>query len=217
MAKFNLKALTLCGAKTRSGEPCKRYGNKTNGRCKLHGGRSTGAKTKEGKLKVRLNPLLNSFSWFVDNHFELKITKEIANNAMAAYINLKELSHSNQKTAYTNAMTIVEEFRVELETLKYYIAEYEGSDALVLIQSALDHYYKDKGSEHLYFHVHTPMYPAPLFNQSLLSNAQHKKHIEWDIKTLSKKGMFYSGRFKQSDNMRELKKRIKDLQTIATE
>ena len=30
-----------CGAKTRSGEPCKKWGMK-NGRCRLHGGASTG-------------------------------------------------------------------------------------------------------------------------------------------------------------------------------
>ena len=34
----------LCGAHARStGEPCKRFAGK-NGRCKLHGGKSTGAK-----------------------------------------------------------------------------------------------------------------------------------------------------------------------------
>jgi len=34
----------LCGAHARStGQPCKRFAGK-NGRCKLHGGRSTGAK-----------------------------------------------------------------------------------------------------------------------------------------------------------------------------
>lgn len=29
-----------CNAKTRSGTPCQRIGNKRNGRCKLHGGRA---------------------------------------------------------------------------------------------------------------------------------------------------------------------------------
>jgi hypothetical protein len=29
-----------CGAKTRSGKPCRRIGNLRNGRCKLHGGRA---------------------------------------------------------------------------------------------------------------------------------------------------------------------------------
>ncbi len=60
MTKFNLNDLPECGAKTRNGSPCRRFGNKNNGRCKLHGGRSTGAKTKEGKLAVRVNPLINS-------------------------------------------------------------------------------------------------------------------------------------------------------------
>lgn len=31
-----------CGAKTRSGEPCQRWGSEKNGRCRLHGGASTG-------------------------------------------------------------------------------------------------------------------------------------------------------------------------------
>ncbi len=33
-------SLPRCGAKTRSGRPCQRIGNKRNGRCKLHGGRA---------------------------------------------------------------------------------------------------------------------------------------------------------------------------------
>lgn len=44
-------ARKLCGAKTRSGEPCKNYAM-TNGRCRMHGGKSTGPKDKE---KVRKN------------------------------------------------------------------------------------------------------------------------------------------------------------------
>jgi len=42
-----------CGAKTRSGEPCKRWAMK-NGRCRLHGGLSRGAITPEGKIKSRM-------------------------------------------------------------------------------------------------------------------------------------------------------------------
>ena len=33
-----------CGAKTRRGTGCQRPANKKNGRCRLHGGASTGAK-----------------------------------------------------------------------------------------------------------------------------------------------------------------------------
>jgi hypothetical protein len=33
-------AMSRCGAKTRSGKPCRRIGNARNGRCILHGGRA---------------------------------------------------------------------------------------------------------------------------------------------------------------------------------
>jgi len=49
-----LRGLT-CGAKTRKGTPCKRKDLYRNGRCKLHGGLSTGPRTEEGKAKVALN------------------------------------------------------------------------------------------------------------------------------------------------------------------
>ena len=44
-----------CGAKTRAGTPCKLNSIYSNGRCKFHGGLSTGARTKEGKAKVAKN------------------------------------------------------------------------------------------------------------------------------------------------------------------
>ncbi|MFB3082505.1 MAG: HGGxSTG domain-containing protein [Gammaproteobacteria bacterium] len=44
-----------CGAKTRAGTPCKRLDNFNNGRCRLHGGLSTGPKTKVGKRRSALN------------------------------------------------------------------------------------------------------------------------------------------------------------------
>ena len=40
-----------CGAKTRKGTPCQGFAMK-NGRCKLHGGKSTGPKTAEGKARI---------------------------------------------------------------------------------------------------------------------------------------------------------------------
>ncbi|HHY3047107.1 HGGxSTG domain-containing protein [Klebsiella michiganensis] len=42
-----------CGATTRAGTPCKMTTIYNNGRCKLHGGKSTGAKTPEGKARQR--------------------------------------------------------------------------------------------------------------------------------------------------------------------
>lgn len=44
-----------CGAKTRAGTPCKMQPIRRNGRCKYHGGLSTGPKSEEGKRKVALN------------------------------------------------------------------------------------------------------------------------------------------------------------------
>ena len=41
-----------CEARTRRGTPCQRPGNKINGRCKLHGGRSTGPRTEDGVARL---------------------------------------------------------------------------------------------------------------------------------------------------------------------
>jgi hypothetical protein len=50
----------MCGAKTRKGQPCqappvwnKLKDKPKNGRCKLHGGLSTGAKTDAGRNAIR--------------------------------------------------------------------------------------------------------------------------------------------------------------------
>ena len=44
--QFDLNTLPICGARTRSGGLCKHKGNIRNGRCKRHGGASTGPKNK---------------------------------------------------------------------------------------------------------------------------------------------------------------------------
>ena len=49
-----LRGLT-CGAKTRAGTPCKQLGLFSSGRCKLHGGMSTGPTTDASKAKASLN------------------------------------------------------------------------------------------------------------------------------------------------------------------
>jgi hypothetical protein len=41
-----------CGAKTRAGLPC-RAAAMPNGRCRMHGGPSTGPRTEEGKARIR--------------------------------------------------------------------------------------------------------------------------------------------------------------------
>ena len=42
----------ICLAKTRSGNPCRRAGSPKNGRCHLHGGKSTGPRTEEGRARI---------------------------------------------------------------------------------------------------------------------------------------------------------------------
>lgn len=44
-----------CGAKTRAGTPCQNSRLFKNGRCKLHGGLSTGPRTTEGRIKALAN------------------------------------------------------------------------------------------------------------------------------------------------------------------
>lgn len=46
---------TLCGARTRRGTQCAMSRIPGRGRCRLHGGASTGPRTAEGKAKVTLN------------------------------------------------------------------------------------------------------------------------------------------------------------------
>lgn len=47
-----------CGAKTRSGGCC-RGPAMPNGRCRMHGGPSTGPKTEEGKARIRASRTLH--------------------------------------------------------------------------------------------------------------------------------------------------------------
>ena len=46
------RAAARCGARTRAGCPCAGPGM-ANGRCRLHGGKSTGARTPEGLERTR--------------------------------------------------------------------------------------------------------------------------------------------------------------------
>lgn len=54
-----------CGARTRQGRPCQapavwnnRWDMPRNGRCRMHGGASTGPKTPEGKARALANLLV---------------------------------------------------------------------------------------------------------------------------------------------------------------
>ena len=45
-----------CGAKTRTGRPCRRKGLCKGGRCANHGGESTGPRTEDGKQRISTAP-----------------------------------------------------------------------------------------------------------------------------------------------------------------
>ncbi|MDR9384315.1 HGGxSTG domain-containing protein [Ralstonia sp. 11b] len=51
-----LRGMT-CGARTRAGTPCKMTAIHRNGRCKLHGGMSTGPRSNAGKARSAANGL----------------------------------------------------------------------------------------------------------------------------------------------------------------
>jgi hypothetical protein len=185
MTKFNLQDLPECGAKTRSGTPCKRYGNKQNGRCKLHGGHSTGAKTKEGKLALKANAITNSFRW----SSELKVNIGYFNAAITAYNQLLDLSIVNDSDTLDRVDLLIRDNRIELEYSKYYIANQRGDAALTLIQSALDRYYKDTDAAHLHFHIYTNTWPTPYFNR-YVSKAEINAYFGWDARKVIK-GKFW--------------------------
>ena len=48
-----------CGAKTRRGTACQRPANKKNGRCRLHGGASSGPRTEQGRARISAANMTN--------------------------------------------------------------------------------------------------------------------------------------------------------------
>ncbi len=59
----------VCGANTRAGTPCRRRDLYSNGRCRLHGGLSTGPRTVKGVEKV-----INNLPWKKKQGRSSKIT-----------------------------------------------------------------------------------------------------------------------------------------------
>ena len=71
-----------CGAKRRDGEPC-RGAAMVNGRCRMHGGRSTGPRTAEGKARI-------AAAAFKHGHYTAGAKRERA-EARAAYLVLRAM------------------------------------------------------------------------------------------------------------------------------
>lgn len=70
-----------CGAKARTNNhrPC-RQPAMLNGRCRLHGGKSTGAKTEAGKLRRKLVNITHGF-YTAESIAERKIMREMIREA----------------------------------------------------------------------------------------------------------------------------------------
>ena len=54
-----------CGAKRRDGKPCPSQDLYTNGRCRAHGGLSTGPRTLEGKRRSAMNVPGKTYEMFI--------------------------------------------------------------------------------------------------------------------------------------------------------
>lgn len=168
--RFNLQSLPYCGAKTRRGTKCKRRGNMRSGRCKLHGGQSTGPKTEEGKLISKTNAIKDYCEWSLNNGPSKKTYKR-AHTAFRALLTLMDLipdkdekqDHQIHKHIEKEVIKLVDAYRLDLERIKYSCSP----EGFVFIQAALDRYYKEKGSVHLAFHAHTGIVQPPYFHHTL--------------------------------------------------
>lgn len=171
--RFNLETLPLCGAKTRSGGQCKRKGNKQNGRCKLHGGNSTGAKTSKGKKASSLNARQSAPDWFWAPFKEQWLANPLFDEAiLCCHALMRHQRDSN------DVNKLVEEHQVALEVMKYAISQIYGAEMFITIQGALDHYYQDINSAHIAFHVHHPLISTPQFYRDE-SKAQTAYAEQW--------------------------------------
>ena len=81
-----------CGAKTRRGTPCQRPARRVTGRCRLHGGRSTGAKTQEGRAKIAAANMTNgqhTKAMIAKRKEDAKIAKELRDRLRVVEQNLR--------------------------------------------------------------------------------------------------------------------------------
>lgn len=93
MAKQNeAHARKLCGAKTRSGNPCKNYAM-ANGRCRMHGGKSTGPKNKDKVKKNKNSEKHGLFSKYLPQE-----TMDLVNNIES--LNAIDILWDNIKIQY---------------------------------------------------------------------------------------------------------------------
>ena len=81
-----------CGAKTRRGTPCRRPANKRNGRCRLHGGASSGPRTEQGRAKIAAANTTtgqHTKAKIVRRREDAKVAKELRNRLRVVEQNLR--------------------------------------------------------------------------------------------------------------------------------
>lgn len=148
MPNFDLTTLTRCNAKAKHGGKCQRYGNKINGRCKLHGGKSTGPKTDMGKLHSSANSG-GRLMRLTNSHF---LAQEDIRSAIEIYERLVSFLNGD-KINWEQLDLLIGNNLLKMERFKYLVAMIlEDITAMANIQQALDNYYMHNGSEHLRFH-----------------------------------------------------------------
>lgn len=84
----DLRLARRCGARTRSGVPCRQPAMQ-NGRCRLHGGKSTGPRTAAGKDRVRVANLRHgtkSRAYIALRREAMEIRRGIARHALSLYL-----------------------------------------------------------------------------------------------------------------------------------
>ncbi|EHR6713959.1 hypothetical protein HJ030_21100 [Vibrio parahaemolyticus] len=182
--RFDLTNLSLCGARTKSGRPCKRRGTKHNGRCKFHGGKSTGPKTRLGKLKSSKNAGKRWPDWALGK--ESNQEAALYDEAIKTLELIKHrLSTPGHPITDTELNEIIEYHKESLEVMKFAILQHKGPDAFILVQSALDHYYQDSDYQHLACHIHFRLISSPYFPR-LTSKSQEDYLTEYFEKAATK-------------------------------
>ncbi|EKT4487400.1 MULTISPECIES: hypothetical protein [Shewanella] len=130
-------------------------------------------------MAMRANPMKNALAWYCNQ----ELNQQDLQTGIDAYNQLVALLNNYEYKDHQQVTNIVQRFRIELEYAKYFIARQQGPEALEVIQSALDHYYKETDAPHLHFHVYTRLYPMPFFNR-LASSTQIDAQIQWDAKSV---------------------------------
>ena len=182
MNRFNLESLPLCGALTRSGSTCRRKGNKINGRCKLHGGMSTGPKTRAGKIASSRNAIKATPDWLWGVSQAKK--EPMYRETLECLIKIKEIVF-NRRMDSKALTTLIAEHKDALEVMKYAILENIGVNEFVILQSALDHYYRNVNAKHVKCHVFFPLFTLPHFSM-IRSDAQRRYLDQWQASEMNR-------------------------------